>query len=288
MRLLPVIFLAVLTLACDSPDTSEEISVDVLTLPQRSGSALTGASVANAVAGLSLEDREARIYAEVSSGNVPSYLRQFVAVTFSREVAGTTYSVALNVLPDYLAVGSDSTALRIPISPVTAQRIANLTNTSLPTPLIVDKIWGTADVQVAPSPIPPSPEMTTVPVFVNHNETVKGQLEQAGAVPGRLVAGHKKDVVLTSVLDNTNSKVAIYGWHQLDGSPIQPLYTGHTERWVDYSHGIRLIDRTVTIDGESFDIVDVLSDPEMSLILTNNGPIASPYYATSFTSAPLE
>ena len=43
-------------------------------------------------------------------------------------------------------------------------------------------------------------------------------------------------------------RVAIYGWHTLDGKPIQPVYAGHVNWYVDYSHGIRLIAKKVKID----------------------------------------
>jgi hypothetical protein len=43
--------------------------------------------------------------------------------------------------------------------------------------------------------------------------------------------------------------VASYGWHKLDGKPIQPVYAGHVNWYVDYSHGIRLIAKQVKMDG---------------------------------------
>ena len=101
-----------------------------------------------------------------------------------------------------------------------------------------------ATVKLAPSPIPPTPAMTTVPVFLRHNETVLAQ--RSGEPPGRLVAGHKKDVVIANKVFATTGKVAIYGWHRAVGKPIQPLYTGHTAAWVDYSHGVRLVRRRMT------------------------------------------
>jgi hypothetical protein len=52
-----------------------------------------------------------------------------------------------------------------------------------------------------------------------------------------------------------------YGWHQLNGQPIQPLYTGHINWWVDYSHGIRLISRKISVDGKEMDYTDVLKHP---------------------------
>jgi hypothetical protein len=66
-----------------------------------------------------------------------------------------------------------------------------------------------------------------------------------------LISGIKKDVVLSNkVLEHQKSnRVAIYGWHTLDGKPIQPVYAGHVNWYVDYSHGIRLIAKKVKMDG---------------------------------------
>jgi hypothetical protein len=67
--------------------------------------------------------------------------------------------------------------------------------------------------------------------------------------------------------------VAIYGWHKPDGKPIQPLYTGHVDWYVDYSHGIRLVSRTVTLDGKERDLFDVLADPKTCAIVGEDQPI---------------
>ena len=39
------------------------------------------------------------------------------------------------------------------------------------------------------------------------------------------------------------NRVAIYGWHYLNGQPIQPTYAGHVDWYIDYSHGIRPVRR---------------------------------------------
>jgi UDP-galactopyranose mutase len=63
--------------------------------------------------------------------------------------------------------------------------------------------------------------------------------------------------------------VAIYGWHKPDGNPIQPLYTGHVNWYVDYSHGIRLVYRIIIVDGKKLDYMDVLKDPVLKYLLTD-------------------
>jgi hypothetical protein len=250
----------------------------VLDLPPRPPDAPGGAEMAAQLRGLDLEAREARIYAEIARGNVPDWLRELVPVETSREVDGRTFRVSFRVTPDYLAVGSASDFLRVPLTPGTAQRIANLVGASLPTPRMVDAVWTAARVRLAPDSLPPDPTMTTVPVFLEHQRRIEARRALQHAPPGSLVAGHKKDVVLTPRLASDTGKVAIYGWHRPDGRPIQPLYTGHTSDWVDYSHGIRLVERRVVIDGTPWDLLDVLRDPVLARVLSDEGVIAEPRY----------
>ena len=62
---------------------------------------------------------------------------------------GKTGPVVAVVEEDTLgAVGSDEDFFRIPLTPGTAQRVADLTGTSLPTPAIVDAIWEAAEVRL--------------------------------------------------------------------------------------------------------------------------------------------
>ena len=107
---------------------------------------------------------------------------------------------------------------------------------------------------------------------------VADQLRERGAEPGRLVAGHKKDVVVCLGLQEAQGRVAIYGWHRRDGHPIQPLYLGHSDRWVDYSHGIRLVSRVVRVHGESRDWHEALRDEELVVALSREGLLRNGRY----------
>jgi hypothetical protein len=198
-----------------------------ITLPKRPSDAPTGSAFAHSIANLDLAAREGEIIKQVENGNVPDFWRHFVKVG------------AYWVAPDYFAIGSDEDYFLAPITPMTARIIGQKIDCTLPTPALVDEIYSAAKVKLIPNPIPPSPEMTTVPVFLKHNETVRQQLAESREPLGALVAGHKKDVVHSDV----PGKVAIYGWHQPNGKPIQPLYSGHNVNWVDYSHGIRFVRR---------------------------------------------
>jgi hypothetical protein len=87
------------------------------------------------------------------------------------------------------------------------------------------------------------------------------------------VSGIKKDVVLSNRLDERPNRVAIYGWHKLDGKPIQPLNVSHVSWYVDYSHGVRLIKRGIEIDGKPRDLKLVLFSEKWSPLLSDEGPI---------------
>jgi hypothetical protein len=256
-----------------------------LLLPERSTNALGGSEFAKRVESLELSQREGQIFEQITSGNVPNFLRKLCAVTVTNKADGKT-AATFHVAPDYLAVGSDEDYFLAPISPHTAQRIADVLGCTLPTRKIVNDIYAAAAVKLQPAPILPSPAMTSMPVFAQHNVIVRTQrLARVKEHPlGALVAGHKKDVVISARLAAAPGKVAIYGWHQTNGIPIQPLYTGHTAAWVDYSHGIRLVQQSAIVDGATRTVGEVLADPTLAPLFSDEGPIAASRYPTNEVS----
>lgn len=246
--------------------------VPILDLPPRSSEAPVGSEFSEQIRAMDRDTREERIFSEIAGGNVPTFLRKLARVQMTREIDGQEHLVEFWATRDYLSVGSDTDFFLVPLSPGIAQRLADLVNCSLPTVPMVDAIWTAAD-KLDPTPIPPSPEMTSVPVFQDHDRLVRMQRSIHSARADAMVAGHKKDVVITQELASRQGNVAIYGWHRRDGIPIQPLYVGHTDTWVDYSHGIRLVYRNVVIDGIARDISEVLRDPTLASLLSDEGTI---------------
>lgn len=257
----------------------QALSAQSLELPPRPATAPKGTQFAQSITGLSLPEREQKVLKAVKSGNVPSFLRKLAPVTVKSGTINATYFVT----SDYLAIGSDDDYFLMPLSPSTAQAIADLLGCSLPTTQMVDDIYANATVKLTPAPIPPSPAMTAVPVFLQHNAMVLAQRKQKP--PGGLIAGHKKDVVIATKVFASPGKVAIYGWHKSDGKPIQPLYTGHTAAWVDYSHGIRLVQRRMTVNGQARTIDEVLADPRLAPLLTREGMMRESRYPVKDGSA---
>jgi len=77
-----------------------------------------------------------------------------------------------------------------------------------------------------------------------------------------LTAGVKKDVVVSNLLSDPDRTrhVVIYGWHELDGHPIQPLTNVHIDSYVDYSHGVRLLNSDLMVDGVPMRMSRMLRD----------------------------
>ncbi len=256
------------------------LQAGTLPLPERATNAFSGNQFAEKVAGLTLPEREREVYHEVLAGNVPDFLRRLWPVQTVDVVDGHTNTATFFVTPDYLAVGSDADYLLMPLSPGMAQQLADKLHCSLPTRKMVDDVYAAAEVKLSPSPIPPSPKMTTVEVFSNHNAAVYRRRADQLALHalGVLVAGHKKDVVISAKLAAAPGKVAIYGWHRTNGVPIQPLYLGHTETWVDYSQCIRLAAQAMLVNGTNTTISAVLRDPKLAALLSDEGVVSEPRY----------
>jgi hypothetical protein len=245
-----------------------------LTLPPRPADAITGSQFARQIESLSPTDREAAILDQITRGNIPPFLRALKPIDVTADNShGTKYKATYFVTPDYLAVGTDDDFFRIPMRPQTAQKIAAAANASLITTKISDDIFRLADLKLDPRPL--TEDRDAAATFYQHHQIIEDQ--RTGKSLGLLVAGIKKDVVLTNRLKENPHRVAIYGWHYPTGKPIQPLYVGHTDSHVDYSHGIRLISQQIIIDGRQTQVREVLKDKELSPLLSNEGPIDISY-----------
>ena len=227
-------------------------------------SSLSGTDFYKQAAPMKWKERDSFALKEILSGNIPSFLKKFVRikVSMSDSVTGKIIHGEYFVSPDYLSIGEDDWA-RINITPMAAQQIADSFHCFLPTRKMVDDIYGAAKIKLEPVPMYAFRDST--PTMWHHHLIIEGQRK------GRkgLIAGIKKDVVISGKIlqDNKPDRVAIYGWHKLDGKPIQPLYTGHINWWVDYSQGIRLVYNKIKVEGKWIDYTAVLNDPLLRKLL---------------------
>jgi hypothetical protein len=232
--------------------------------PPRS-SAITGTQFYQTAFPFRWQQRDSFVIKETLSGNIPSFLKKFVPVhvQIKDSLTGKIMKATYYVAPDYLSIGTDKDWARINITPYAAQKIADSFECFLPTKKMVDDIYKAARVKLEPVPMYAFRDST--PTMYHHHLIVEGQRK------GRkgLIAGIQKDVVISGKIsrDPKPDRVAIYGWHKLDGTPIQPLYTGHVYWWVDYSQGIRLIYRKIKLNGKWIDYIDIMKDAHLQKLL---------------------
>ena len=220
-------------------------------------------------------EREAAVRRELLAGNIPSFLRALrpVEVT-ARGADSVAHTIVYEVMPDYLAIGSDDDFVRMPMTPQTAQAFCDAYGFVLPTRKMVNDIWAAAGVHLEPRPLTEEREASAT--FLQHHRIIEGQL--AGTPRGAFVAGVKKDVVVTGKLLERADRVAIYGWQRLNGEPIQSLYTGHVDWYVDYSHGVRPVRRWMRADGTRRRFEEIVSDSQLSPLLSDEGRMAVARY----------
>lgn len=255
-------------------DSSSAELRPTLKLPPRRVDAPSGGEFLLQIESMSREDREAAVLKQILQGNIPEALRLlkpiYVEATDSQ---GAKHTATYFVTSDYLGVGAGDQFFRMPITPMTAQKIATATDASLITAKISDDIFRHAELKCDPQPL--TKDRESVVAFVEHSNLIDDQ--RARKHHDWLIAGIKKDVVLTNRLAEKPHRVAIYGWHYPDGKPIQPLYVGHVDWYVDYSHGIRLMSQQMFVDGQPRRAEEILKDKELSVLLSNEGPITAGY-----------
>ena len=273
--LVGLLLAATAAIAAPRNEPEAPLGMHLAAIPARVADAPTGTAFVHRTEGWPESERQRAALDALEQGDVPSFLRQFKPVVLhGRTARGATVTATVWVAPDYLAIGSDTDFLYIPLAWPSATEVAQRFGCVLPTPRIVDAIYEQAAVHLAPQPLPAGPEMRSNAYCARHQALIDAQ--RAGVPLGALIAGHKKDIVLSERLLLHPDRIAIYGWHRLDGRPIQPLSTVHGVRYADYSHGVRLVWHEVGIDGVPREITEVLADRDLAPLLSNEGPLHSP------------
>jgi hypothetical protein len=163
--------------------------------------------------------------------------------------------------------------LRLPVSWQDTVAICKALDWCPPTSAISDAIWKAATVRVAPVPLgnwstpekvkETSKNMTRLVFSKAHNENIDKAVPKGR--DNELCAPQGKDWIL-SVRNLTAPKAATtYGWHQLDGKPIQGLgpdgkAPAHDDGHFDQTQVLRPIRRQAKrkSDGATVDLLDEL------------------------------
>lgn len=270
-----------------------------LNLPKRPDNALSGSEFVEKVLGVDLEkfktnprqlgalskiERENAILEQIESGNIPDFLRRPKAVIIKGPGGG---EVKTYVMPDYIAVGSDKDFVRVPLSPIIAQALALKYGWNLPTKTIVEETYAQAGKRVVgPSYSHPaefqlnSAYLDSSGFYLRSDQDIQAQLK--GVAPGTLVAGAKKELVVSPQVAvrlagvPAGEAIDFYGLYGEDGIPIQRT-PGHGReagyRHTEYALGVRFVSPVLVVTKASGErkvirMDDALRDPEIAKIIS--------------------
>lgn len=211
----------------------------------------------------------------LDSNNISFTLNNFKKITVTDKDNTLEYLVS----SDSLCIGDKDNRIRLPLSGPRAQVVLDKYHCILPTKKMSDQIWKSAEIKLEPKPRPGpyDSSMFSIEAIIIHSEKIDKQL--IGKDSSLLIAGHKKDVVITNKLapNNPNKRLAIYGWHRLNGEAIQgPTvnFSVHEREYFDYSHHVRLVSKDCMLNGEVKDICSILESSEYSHLISDEGKLS--------------
>jgi hypothetical protein len=294
----------------ETEDEDAENEIPEPRLPARPPGARGGKAFMETIKGegrpANWEEREDKMVAELLSGNVPDFMRRWVSVKVSRN--DETPKVKVRVLPDYLCVGDDTDYRHLPLDQQSAQKVADAFHTILPTAKICHAIWRRTPWSRTIGAIerdylrtdrgrkaPWGRLQTSTAAYDDHSVAIQDRMKAMSIPLGELVAGHKKDVVLSRRLHTDPSRIAFHGFYR-DRYPYEPCYDNpsgqldpncnrelpahdHPEgrgHFSDYSQGVRLVHPFMRIDGVRHLVADVLRDKTLSKLISADGEIVPP------------
>lgn len=227
-----------------------------------------------------LQKRNSYILDSVRAGN---FIVDWVPVTYSDGNSIATFYVTSDALK--------IDGIRVNVSAMLQQQIADVLDASLLTPRLADLIHVNAEIVVSPMPMAIS---ASVEATIEHSERVDSAIINVvgslDAARGKLVSTVGKHWVIDAQLATCPQRAVNYGWHvpglsykgiraypcTIPGSNIgviQPNATAHTPDHVDYSQTCVLVKRECKVDGSSSTLESVLSDPVLSYTICHQGPL---------------
>ncbi len=126
------------------------------------------------MASLSREAREQAVVDAVLAGNVPAWSRSLLPIEVEIDAYENIHRSTVFVLQDYLAIGSDTDAVRMPMTPASAAQLCQHLNCSLPTTKLVDDIFDAAEIRLTPQPL--KQDRDVVVSFLKHQQIIEQQL----------------------------------------------------------------------------------------------------------------
>jgi hypothetical protein len=275
--------------------------------PARGGSARGGRAFMETI--LSEKDpadwnkREQAIVAELSAGNMPDALLRWVKIEIEYKDKTRDLKGSIEVLPDYLCVGSNDDFVYVPLDAISAQLIADRFDVLLPTARICHLIYDKTPPKnrikaIARDYYHPDEKrriakkgrgQMSSAAYLEHSAAIQAKMKSESIAFGELVAGHKKDVIIAKASHARPDRLAFQGFYDKDEFPFHPCYNSgtlnkacrkdeptiskHHPRYADYSHGVRLVHPWMIVNGERKRVEDVLKDADLSHLISSEGPV---------------
>lgn len=197
-------------------------------------------------------EREKAICETITKSDLPEFQNVH---TKMKDANGVEHDVQFSITKDCLSVGGK----RMPMTPETAQRIAKRFDLMLPTKEIIDRVLEDPGFNKVVMPaLPPGPQMASEEYYQKHNDMVQEAIKSANFDPKKGVIGPKKIIIIDERLNDNPDKLAFHGGLKPDGTLWQNADLAHNPQYVDYSHGVMLLERKWVIDGKEMDVMDVI------------------------------
>ena len=187
---------------------------------------------------------------------------------------GNEVAATLLAMPDYLAVGSDDDFVRMPMTPQTAQQIADQFGCTLPTRKIVDAIDARRNCTSSPAPSP-----RTARPSKRFSSTMKSSKSSGAANRSACSSPASRK---TSSLRHESSK-SPSAWRSTaggnsNGQPIQPLTIVHWDSTSTTATAPGWSSTKSTSTAKKSPSPTCLADPERCGLVSDEGPMKPPRY----------
>lgn len=195
------------------------------------------------------------------------------------------HTAAVFVSADALRIG-DTATVRVSTNAETAQRIADHLGCFLLTPRVLDLVSVAAKIRIPPATQTSWKDGTmafTSRMLEHHLAVEKSVAGREGLIDnvGKIWAITGKVLVKVGLAAN-------YGWYVSGGGlraasawarpVLQSVGYAHNTQHVDYSQTIRLMKRTMVVDGEEINVTDCLSNPELAVLISHEGVLSGMRY----------
>ena len=254
----------------------------------------------------SIPDRDAAILDLAAQGNVPE--PTWTTVSYVKD----GHTVEFAVATDALMIGSTD-PIRLNATHPTAQKLADMFGAMLPTTRMADAAYQ-AGHQIAPQPGASDSHMSDTSRMIEHSDRVSRARALTGAGEGELIGDNGKHWVNTEQLLNSDGTIANmrdanrnpvpgtiaaanFGWHTSPamtnsvspgGAPvIQSIGLRHNDGHTDYSQVVQLYGTTVAIDGNPMKIEDIMQDPDLAYLVSDEVLKGTPGRVWRYPAVPL-